>query len=72
MKASIHDLAKELWLRQRNTGQIVWKTKDGKEIPINEMSDSHLINAIRKYGEYLEMIDKYYDCIADIEDAGDR
>ena len=25
----------------------IWKTKDGKEIPINEMEDSHLLNAMR-------------------------
>ena len=44
--ATIEDLLKELWLRKRNSGGIVWKTKNGEEIPIKDVSDSHLINAI--------------------------
>jgi hypothetical protein len=47
MTATIEDLERELWLRRRERGEIKWKTRDGKEIPINEMSDSHLENAIR-------------------------
>lgn len=44
--ADIHDLIQEQWLRKRNKGEIVWKTKTGNEIPINEMTDSHLENTI--------------------------
>lgn len=44
--ADIHDLIKEQWLRKRNKGEIVWKTRTGNEIPINEMTDSHLENTI--------------------------
>ena len=57
MKATIDDLRKEQWLRRRNTGEIKWITKDGKEIPINEMSDSHLENAINCMIKTKEMND---------------
>lgn len=46
MEATLEDLERELWLRNRNAGSIIWTTKDGKEIPINEMSDEHLKNTI--------------------------
>lgn len=57
MKATIDDLCKEQWLRRRNAGEIKWITKDGKEIPINEMSDSHLENAIQCVIKAKEMED---------------
>lgn len=37
----------EMYLRMRERGMIVWITKDGKEVPINEMSDQHLMNAYK-------------------------
>ena len=46
-KASLDDLCKELWLRKRNSGELVWETRDHKLIPIKDMKDSHLENAIR-------------------------
>ena len=46
IKADIRDLELELWLRQRNNNSIVWTTKQGENIPINQMTDEHLINAI--------------------------
>jgi hypothetical protein len=46
-QATIEDLEKELWLRVRNAGNIVWFTKKGEQIPINEMSDEHLVNTLK-------------------------
>lgn len=49
-KAEYSDLHRELWLRMRNAGEIVWVTKENREIPIKDMSTEHLINTLR----YLE------------------
>ena len=46
-KANIQDLKLELWLRQRNSGSIIWTTKDGKNIPIKDMDNKHLVNALK-------------------------
>lgn len=45
-RADYNDLRLELWLRQRERDEIRWVTKEGTEIPIREMSDSHLANAM--------------------------
>ena len=45
-QATIQDLKLELWLRQRNSGFIIWTTKDGKNIPIKYMGNNHLVNTI--------------------------
>ena len=44
--ATLEDLKREAWLRCRNAGEIVWRTKEGKEISIKDMTDQHLLNAI--------------------------
>ena len=46
IKANINDLRLELWLRRRNANEIVWTTKSGEKIPINQMTNEHIINAI--------------------------
>lgn len=46
-KATIQDLELELWLRKRNSGFIIWTTKDGKNIPIKDMNTNHLVNTFK-------------------------
>lgn len=59
MKASLFDLQLERWLRARNNGNIVWTTKEGNQVPIKDMTDTHLVNTInmleRKSVEELEL-----------------
>ena len=43
MNATIDDIRQEIWLRMRNSGDLVWKSKD-REIPIKDMELSHLLN----------------------------
>nr|DAF16328.1 MAG TPA: hypothetical protein [Crassvirales sp.] len=45
-RATIEDLKLEAWLRERNSDQIKWKTKDGSLISIKDLSDSHLNNIL--------------------------
>ena len=47
MKATIDDITQELWFRLREKKYIVWETKDGQQIPIQDLSDTHLINIIK-------------------------
>lgn len=47
VEATLDDLELELWLRQREKKEIVWTTKQGVQIPINDMTDDHIINAIK-------------------------
>lgn len=59
MKASLFDLQLERWLRARNNGNIVWTTKEGNQVPIKDMTDTHLVNTInmleRKSIEEIEL-----------------
>ena len=66
MKATLEDLIKERWLRSRNEGTLVWVTKKGAEIPIKDMTDEHLENAIkhcieaREFNEIEAYIDEHF------------
>ena len=46
MIADLDDLKLERWLRARESGELKWKTRNGDEISVKRMSDSHLENAI--------------------------
>lgn len=70
MIAGLSDLKLERWLRARESGALKWKTKNGDEISIKRMSDSHLENAIKclsGQNEFLRDAINY-----EHEDAGDR
>lgn len=47
IKADFQDLKIEAWLRAREAGKIVWVTREGKQIPIKEMTDTHLCNTLK-------------------------
>ena len=46
VKADLFDLKLEAWFRARESGKLVWVTKDGQQIPIKKMTDTHLVNTI--------------------------
>ena len=56
MIATIEDLRLEQFLRKRNLGTLVWKTKEGKIIPLKELSDEHLTNILNVYSRNKDQI----------------
>lgn len=60
-KARYKDIKMELWLRERDSGEIRWITKDGKELPIKDMTTNHLRNV-------MEMIERVDDMNAAVDD----
>ena len=71
MKADLKDLYKELWLRSRNSGELVWESNSGN-IPIKDMTDEHLNNAIRTTEKYEYMLDRWIDYEANHSGYGAR
>ena len=61
MNADIDDLKLELWLRRRNSGKLVWTTKDNTKIPIKDMFTQHIINAINMLDWQHELEDVLLD-----------
>jgi len=53
--ANIHDLELELWLKERESGEIKWMQKGGKQIDIRDMPVGYLVNTIR----YLEFHEQH-------------
>jgi len=45
-EATLQDLLLERFLRLRESGDLVWTTKQGKSVPVKEMTDNHLQNTI--------------------------
>lgn len=70
-RATADDLQKEYWLRQRK--YIIWRTKDGKDIPIDKLTDEHLENILKMLNRssfgHLEQTYIPEDLIGDYEDA---
>lgn len=67
-RATADDLQKEYWLRQRK--YIIWRTKDGKDIPIDKLTDEHLENILKMLNR--SSFEQTYipeDLIGDYEDA---
>jgi len=61
IKADINDMRLELWLRKRNAGEILWKTKDGRIIALKDMADEHLlrcIEALREQEQEREIVEE--------------
>lgn len=63
-KATIQDLKLELWLRQRNSGSIIWTTKDGKNISIKDMDSNHLTYALKMLLRQEEETEYFKDIMA--------
>lgn len=72
MIATEEDLKLEYWLRKRKSGKLMWRTKNGDEIPIKDLSDEHLKNILNMFDAKHEYeIDKYQynELLAGLDDA---
>ena len=62
-------------VRQAEREITLWTTKDGREIPLDEMSDDHIANALRVltlWRSRLKMRDTSNPIVNDLGDAIDR
>lgn len=62
VEATLSDLRLELWLRKRDS--LYWETREGKQIPLKQMSTEHIINALNYFSrvqEQKEIMDIIYD-----------
>lgn len=59
MLATYQDLLLEKWLRQRDSEEIFWETKNGDKIPIKRLSDYHLDNIINLFKKASE--EEYFE-----------
>lgn len=69
-EADIEDIRLEIWLRERNDREIRWTTKDGTEIPIRDMSLSHLRNVecmLERKGHLLGIACDYQAYLDDLD-----
>ena len=69
IEATKNDLIRELWHRMRDRGEIQWRTKDGRMIPIKDITDSHLLNALRMFHYRDEFDELGYEAMLDIIDT---
>ena len=67
--ASKKDLELELFLRKRQAGILVWKTQDGKEIPIKDLKDGHLVNILNMLDRKEEEHFRYLEALGSIGDT---
>ena len=63
-KATIQDLKLELWLRQRNSGFIIWDARYGAPIPIKDMNENHLANTLNMLLKQKEEKERSKDIMA--------
>ncbi len=62
----------EFTARQAQREIVLWTTKDGREIPLEEMTDSHIENAVRVLSKWRAQVrkrDKDNPVIRDLADA---
>lgn len=69
MLATLQDLKLELWLRQREAGNILWETKNGDKLSIRKMGDSHLNNAIKCLEKQASYEDECWEALGSIGDT---
>lgn len=71
MKAAFKDVFTEYWLRKRNNGTLVWTTKEGKNIPIKDLSDDHLVNILNMFLRAQAEQEEQEEIMSHLEDYDD-